>query len=317
MELLGQPFGLPWQIGDRRLTGFDHAILGMVQGIGKSKSCIDLVNNDLGRLGRQGRCEWRAHTSLPSVSLAGVAPCLAARCMDSVLAGVHELGRVTSGIAQGRPLSGALFVSAMGPIGRRICSTFMADRAGMLRQCVDDIAVLLRGIRFVTSLAPVFRNAGRFAGMRLKPEKREVVMEGRVLGPAERSEIGTLRRRRSRVGDLGKYLGIFLSRGEDQRSWRAPLEGLRRRSSSGGESSRQPSRPCAPRRVDAPIVGGAGASHCRAGVAGAGVGIATCGARSRSGLSRLGLCRGRYRSRGQDPTAQSGSLGSGFSACRS
>lgn len=95
------------------------------------------------------------------------------------IGGVHKLGNVTSGIAQGCPLSGKLFVSAMGPLGRRLHSTLPEKCAGMSRQCADDMATLLRGVRFMRILAPTFDAADRCAGVRLKPSNCEVVMVGR------------------------------------------------------------------------------------------------------------------------------------------
>lgn len=118
------------------------------------------------------------------------------------LGGVHELGEGTSGIAQGCPLSGVLVVSAMGPIGRRIRSTLRAARAGMLRQCADDIALLLRSICYLRMLEPVFSDAGRFAGVHLKQEKCEVVMVGREHGPAARAVVE--RELRTHLGGVGR-----------------------------------------------------------------------------------------------------------------
>lgn len=80
--------------------------------------------------------------------------------------GVVTVGLVTSGIAQGCPLSGVLFVCATDPKGRRIHATLARSKSGMLRQCADDTAVLLRSARLLPSLTTAFAAAGRFAGVR-------------------------------------------------------------------------------------------------------------------------------------------------------
>lgn len=49
------------------------------------------------------------------------------------LGGVHELGAVTA-IAQGRSLSGALFIGAMTLVGRRVRHVLCADLSGMSKQ---------------------------------------------------------------------------------------------------------------------------------------------------------------------------------------
>lgn len=92
--------------------------------------------------------------------------------------GVVTVGLVMSSIAQGCPLSGVLFVCAADLIGRRTHATLARSKSGILRQCADDTAVLLRSARLLASLPPAFVAAGRFAGVRRKPKKCEVVLIG-------------------------------------------------------------------------------------------------------------------------------------------
>lgn len=114
------------------------------------------------------------------------------------MGGVVTIGFVTSGIAQGCPFAGVLFVCAADPIGRRLHETLARSKSGMVRQGADDTAVLLRSARLLASVAPAFEAARRFAGVRLKPGKCEGVLvgtqrqlrdellrevPGRVLGP--------------------------------------------------------------------------------------------------------------------------------------
>lgn len=59
--------------------------------------------------------------------------------------GVHELGQTTCGISKGCQLSGALFVGAMDPIGRRIHAMAPIVRC-MFRHCADDTLAFVRRV---------------------------------------------------------------------------------------------------------------------------------------------------------------------------
>lgn len=149
--------------------------------------------------------------------------------------GVHELGEVTSGIAQGCPLAGVLFVSAMDPVGRRLHGALRTERAGMSRLCADDTAVILRAASFLSSLAPVFRDAGAFAGVRLRPSKCEVVLigrkpsEGARMAVADEFERADVDWTNFRVMESGKHLGTFLGPTARGLSWRSPIDKWRAR----------------------------------------------------------------------------------------
>lgn len=139
--------------------------------------------------GEIGRAGYWGLQGLPAAAMRMIEATNTDISLLSRLGGVHELGEVTRCIAQGCPLSEVLSVIAMVPIGRRIHSTLRAARAGMLRQCADDIAMLLRSICCVRMLEPVFSDAGRFAGAHPKPDKCEVVMVGRERGPGARAVV--------------------------------------------------------------------------------------------------------------------------------
>lgn len=148
---------------------------------------------------------------MPTAASRGVGATNTDMMLMLVQDGVHELGEVTSGIAQGCPLAGLLFVSAMGPVGRHLHSAFREARGGRARQCADDIAVVLRAARFLSVLAPIFRDADKDAGLHLKLAKCEVVLVGRDRGDTARAiaEAELARAdpewRNFRVGEAGKY----------------------------------------------------------------------------------------------------------------
>lgn len=77
------------------------------------------------------------------------------------------------------------------------------------------MAFLLRSIRYMRLVAPVFEPADRFAGVRLKQSKCEVVMGGRARGADAQAalaaelcmiseECGAVR-----ITDRGRYLAFF------------------------------------------------------------------------------------------------------------
>lgn len=68
-------------------------------------------------------------------------------------------------------------------------SSLRAACAGMSRQCSDDAAVLLRSAWVFRLFAPIFDDAGRFAGVRLKPANFAVVLVGRDRGPMARAAV--------------------------------------------------------------------------------------------------------------------------------
>lgn len=53
-------------------------------------------------------------------------------------------------------------------MGRHLHDVLRAGRAGVPRQCADDVAVFLHNIRFLAMLKPAFDEAERFVGIALK-----------------------------------------------------------------------------------------------------------------------------------------------------
>lgn len=145
---------------------------------------------------------------------------------------VTTLCTATSGVAQGCPLSGSLFVIVMDPVLRWIHDTLHRHIACMERACVDDLAIALRSVRFVAHLAPIFGRAESAAALRLKPTtcKAIVLAEGDaveqarelrdvIAGSAEEwSEFEVVR--------LGISLGAPLSWEAPLAKWRGRIEGL-------------------------------------------------------------------------------------------
>lgn len=146
--------------------------------------------------------------------------------------GVHELGEVTSGIAQGCPWVGVLFLRAMDPVGRRL---LRVSRAVMLRQRADDTAVIMRAAQFIALLAPIFRDTDKFDGVRFKPAKCDIVLIGRDRGEVAKAAVAAQIARVDtgwrdfRIGEAGEYLSISLGPLPHGLSWTAPVDSWRAR----------------------------------------------------------------------------------------
>lgn len=137
------------------------------------------------------------------------------------MGGVATIGLVTSGIAQGCPLSGVLFVCAADPIAVVSCG-----KSGMLRQCADDTVVLLRSARLLSS----------FVVCRGRPLRTHEAEAGKISERAHRLPPQRLRegggppgsRRivapsRSQSTASTSALGMQLGPGAHGESWAGPL----------------------------------------------------------------------------------------------
>lgn len=82
---------------------------------------------------------------------------------------IQEVCCVTSGVAQGCPLSGVLFVCIMDLVIRRLQGVLRRAKVVIIRACVADLAVALRTARGAQLVSPDFR----------RPEAQEV--QGRAI----------------------------------------------------------------------------------------------------------------------------------------
>ena len=88
----------------------------------------------------------------------------------------QSMGRATSGVAQGCPAFGLMFVVLAEPILRRIAEQLKRDRAGVIRACADDMAVALRDSRYLKKIAEMYKEAGTVSGLILKLAKCKIVI---------------------------------------------------------------------------------------------------------------------------------------------
>lgn len=143
--------------------------------------------------------------------------------------------QATSGVAQGCPLSGVLFVCVMDPVLRRIHTVLWRPRLGMVRACADDLALAMRTARAARLLAPEFKRAEKVAGLTLKAEKCQAVPLSTTPRPDDEEqwraalESGGTGWGRFRVVEHAMYLGVRLGGATLAEIWASPVSKWRDR----------------------------------------------------------------------------------------
>ena len=87
----------------------------------------------------------------------------------------HDMGLATSGVAQGCPLSGTVFVMIVDPILHHMQSALRAERRVWFVCVPMMLKIALRRSASMALLSPVFAEAGKTLGLFLKPTKCVVV----------------------------------------------------------------------------------------------------------------------------------------------
>ncbi len=85
---------------------------------------------------------------------------------------------VSSGILQGCPLSGTLFVLCLDPMLRNINATIEFRDLAVTRACADDIGASLQALRHLALYFPIFERMRLIAKLTLKPSKCVIVPTG-------------------------------------------------------------------------------------------------------------------------------------------
>lgn len=135
----------------------------------------------------------------------------------------------SSGVAQGCPLSGFLFVLAADPLIRAMHTVVTERGAGIVRFCADDGAVCLPDVAQMALSRRPLQLAEDPAGLVLKPNKCVLVPLRPELRPAESAQLqDTLEGIQLGWGQLsiepqGKYFGVFLGPKVQHQTWSQPL----------------------------------------------------------------------------------------------
>ena len=80
-----------------------------------------------------------------------------------------------SGVLQGCPGSAFLFNNALDPFLWKIHCVIREANKGIARGCADDLGICLSRLKHLNVLAPIFQDAFKFAGLKLKPPKCVIV----------------------------------------------------------------------------------------------------------------------------------------------
>ena len=138
---------------------------------------------------------------------------------------------VRSGILQGDPASGTLFVLAAHPFGQYLKRHLDGKKRGLSRWCADDLGSTVSTSRGLATLARVFRAAQTLAGLVIKPAKCFAIPLGDPRMPDMQ-----LRAREALatpdpawaafpIVDCLEYLGVLMGPGVTlEMQWSAPLK---------------------------------------------------------------------------------------------
>ena len=136
---------------------------------------------------------------------------------------------VLSGVLQGCPLSGTLFVIVMDPIMCLFSKYICQPDYGQVRACADDVGSALHHLKDLIRIYLIFEQARKATGLTLKPNKCVSIMESHL---DTDHNIGCVRawlRANIPAWDIflisnhGKYLGFFIGPNAGLLQWAAPI----------------------------------------------------------------------------------------------
>ena len=84
---------------------------------------------------------------------------------------LHILVRFFSGVLQGCPASAFLFNNAIDPFLASFDKALRMRHAGIFKACADDIGVVLKQLKHLKVIYPIFSDCKTHAGLALKPPK--------------------------------------------------------------------------------------------------------------------------------------------------
>jgi hypothetical protein len=139
---------------------------------------------------------------------------------------------IRSGIRQGCPASGSLFVLAMDPCIRFIMAA-LGPKRGILSAFADDLAAAVKNLyEALAILARAFQIVGLCSALVLHPGKVVVIPLWKFVESEVREAISAVAPflAEARIQDHGKLLGVFVGPGAPTRQWTSVRQELRSRS---------------------------------------------------------------------------------------
>ncbi len=142
---------------------------------------------------------------------------------------------VISGVLQGCPLSGSLFVLSIDPL-LYIFKTRIEDAAlGCVKACADDIGASLRALYHLPILDRAFHEFKSISGLVLKPKKCVMIL---TTITASDSNIQVIRNWLAancprwasfQISNVGKYLGFQMGPLGGEAQWKEPIDKFKER----------------------------------------------------------------------------------------
>ena len=153
------------------------------------------------------------------------------------------LFEVISGVLQGCPLSGSLFVIAIDPLLFLFKHKVEDLALGRLRACADDIGTSLCRLEHIGVIKHAFDSFKPLSGLRLKPQKCVLIL---TTSTADEHNTAVVRQWlrvhcpgwcNFQMANTGKYLGFCLGPKSSLLQWKEPLEKFKARVSEAKASS--------------------------------------------------------------------------------
>jgi hypothetical protein len=141
----------------------------------------------------------------------------------------YWLFEVMSGVLQGCPLSGSLFVICIDPLLYLFQKHIESPGLGSVRACADDIGVSLRSLISCEVIANLFRDFQGLSNLNLKPKKCVMILTSIVASDHNKKVIKEWLRRycplwqEFHLTNCGKYLGFQMGPQAGSVQWVAAL----------------------------------------------------------------------------------------------
>ena len=136
---------------------------------------------------------------------------------------------ILSGVLQGCPLSGTLFVIVMDPIMFLFTKYICSPGFGQVRACADDIGAVLYNLKDLVRVFHIFSIVGKASGLLLKPIKCVLILLSHLATEHNIACIKAWLRANIPAWDnflvtnLAKYLGFYLGPRAATLQWAGPI----------------------------------------------------------------------------------------------